>query len=84
MHASRQKPVHSSSLFVGRDIHSDAVIFLSCPSVLCKFAWVFYLNDVLSLRRFVKYNISVISSKLMFRKKFSLSMNEECVNGSTD
>ncbi|KQK16967.1 hypothetical protein BRADI_1g31680v3 [Brachypodium distachyon] len=26
VHASRQKPVHSSSLFVGRDIHSDAVI----------------------------------------------------------
>jgi len=27
VHASRQKPVHSSSLFVGRDIHSDAVVW---------------------------------------------------------
>ncbi|XP_048540591.1 glycosyltransferase BC10-like isoform X2 [Triticum urartu] len=27
VHASRQKPVHTSSLFVGRDIHSDAVVW---------------------------------------------------------
>ncbi|KAG8095092.1 hypothetical protein GUJ93_ZPchr0012g19647 [Zizania palustris] len=27
VHASREKPVHTSSLFVGRDIHSDAVVW---------------------------------------------------------
>ncbi|KAL5652409.1 hypothetical protein ACJX0J_037867, partial [Zea mays] len=27
VHASREKPVHTSSLFAGRDIHSDAVVW---------------------------------------------------------
>jgi hypothetical protein len=35
VHASREKPVHTSSLFAGRDIHSDAVIFFICVSYIC-------------------------------------------------
>jgi len=34
VHASREKPVHTSSLFSGRDIHSDAVIFFICDSYI--------------------------------------------------
>jgi hypothetical protein len=34
MHASREKPVHTSSLFVGRDIHSGAVIIFLCDSYI--------------------------------------------------
>ena len=73
VHASRQKPVHTSSLFVGRDIHSDAVIILICPSVLRKFAWVFYINDVISLRRFVKYNFSYILKAYVSKKILPLN-----------
>ncbi|OEL22290.1 hypothetical protein BAE44_0016692 [Dichanthelium oligosanthes] len=34
VHASREKPVHTSSLFAGRDIHSDAVIIFACVSCI--------------------------------------------------
>jgi hypothetical protein len=34
VHASREKPVHTSSLFVGRDIHSGAVIIFICDSYI--------------------------------------------------
>jgi hypothetical protein len=36
VHASREKPVHTSSLFAGRDIHSDVVMIFVCVSFFSK------------------------------------------------
>jgi hypothetical protein len=48
VHASREKPVHTSSLFVGRDIHSDAVItFIFRNSVFNAFPLImFFIKDL--------------------------------------
>ena len=43
IHASREKPVHSSSLFVGREIHSEKVLSLP-PHFTYALSWLMLLN----------------------------------------
>jgi hypothetical protein len=55
IHASREKPVHSSSLFVGREIHSEKVPFSShfiyflLPSSIC-YSSCFFISEPNSKR----------------------------------
>lgn len=45
IHASRERPVHSSSLFVGREIHSEKVLMFTPTLCTCLFLFLLYLNS---------------------------------------